>query len=127
MATSRVPSRRSVAVGSWNPSGAQQRTVLLTESLGGAPAAAELLGVSPGKLSRWMNGAESPGVDAWRTIIDLDYALARAQMIWGREVAVQWILGSNAHLGGARPVDVLRNGGTAEIIDALDAAQSGAF
>jgi uncharacterized protein (DUF2384 family) len=53
--------------------------------------------------------------------------MARATMLWTKDVAIEWLEGSNSHLDGARPIDVLKTRGSSEVIDALDAAQSGAF
>ncbi len=108
-------------------SGAQRRTELLIESFGGTTALAKVLGVSVSQPSRWRSGAESPGLRAGRLVIDLDHVMARATMLWTRETAIEWLEGSNSYLDGARPIDVLKTRGSSEIIEALDAAQSGAF
>ncbi|MBD7994653.1 DUF2384 domain-containing protein [Arthrobacter sp. Sa2CUA1] len=108
-------------------SGAQQRTELLIEAFGSTTVVAEVLGVSPSQPSRWSRGLESPGLEAGRLVVDLDHVMARARMIWSRDAALQWLQGSNSYLDGARPIDVLKTRGSAEVIAALDAAQSGAF
>lgn len=108
-------------------SGAQQRTELLIESFGSTTALARVLGVSVSQPSRWRSGTESPGLETGRLVIDLDHVMARATMLWTRETAIEWLEGSNSYLEGARPIDVLKTRGSSEVIDALDAAQSGAF
>lgn len=108
-------------------SDAQKRTELLIETFGGTNAVAKVLGVSPSQPSRWSRGLESPGLEAGRMVVDLDHVVARARMIWGKDAALQWLEGSNTYLDGARPIDVLKTRGSAEVIAALDAAQSGAF
>lgn len=119
------PSNRVRASGT--VSGAQQRTELLIQSFGGTTALARVLGVSVSQPSRWRSGAESPGLATGRLVVDLDHVMARATMLWTRDVAIEWLEGSNSHLDGARPIDVLKTRGSSEVIDALDAAQSGAF
>lgn len=106
---------------------AQARTEFLISALGTAQALAELLNVSRSQPSRWRTGAESPGPEAGRLLIDLDHVLARASMLWPTETARDWLTGSNAFLQGARPIDVLRERGSGEVIAALDAALAGSF
>ena len=48
-------------------------------------------------------------------------------MLWQPRVAIDWLTSANAYLDGARPVDVLKVRGSAEVIDSLDAAAAGVF
>lgn len=43
------------------------------------------------------------------------------------EVARSWLTGRNAHLGGARPIDVLRLGQGEDVLDALRSELAGGF
>jgi uncharacterized protein (DUF2384 family) len=104
-----------------------QRTEFVIEALGGVTAAAQLLGVSKSQPSRWRTGVEQPSPAKARELIDLDHVLARVLLVWTPDVAVDWLTGSNSYLDGARPIDVLRVRGSAEVLEALDAAASGAF
>lgn len=104
-----------------------QRTEFVIEALGGVTAAAQLLGVSKSQPSRWRTGVEQPSPAKARELIDLDHVLARALLLWPPDVAVDWLTGSNSYLDGARPIDVLRVRGSADVLEALDAAASGAF
>lgn len=88
---------------------------------------ADLLAVSKSQPSRWRSGQEQPSPAKARELIDLDHVLARATLIWEPEVAIDWLIGSNAHLDGARPIDILRVRGSAEVLGALDAAAAGAY
>ncbi len=72
-------------------------------------------------------GEETPGPENMRALIDLDYVVARAEMVWPTDVALEWLEGANSYLDGARPIDVLKLRGPTEVIDALDAALSGSF
>lgn len=58
-------------------------------------------------------GQDETGID--------DEILAAARQVWGVEAAAIWLSSANAHLGGARPVDVARTAGTAPVLAALDA------
>lgn len=39
----------------------------------------------------------------------------------------KWLLGHNAHLGGRRPIDLLREGNLSDVIQAIEALKSGAY
>ncbi|MFC4224661.1 antitoxin Xre/MbcA/ParS toxin-binding domain-containing protein [Lysinibacter cavernae] len=106
---------------------AQERTEFLIGILGSNKALADLLNVSPSQPSRWRSGKEVPSPQSGRELIDLDYVLARASQVWPPAVALQWLEGHNSFLGGARPIDVLRSSGAAEVIEALDGALAGAY
>jgi uncharacterized protein (DUF2384 family) len=58
---------------------------------------------------------------------DLDDVFAHAALLWESSVAAAWLTGCNAHLDRARPIDILRSRGPAEVIAALDAEASGTF
>jgi len=58
-------------------------------------------------------------------LIDLEHVLARARLVWAEPAASVWLTSANAHLQGARPVDVLRLQGPGLVLEALDAAAWG--
>lgn len=88
---------------------------------------AELLGVSRSQPSRWRTGKEGLAAENRRAVLDLDYVIARLHESWVPEVAAHWLRGSNPHLGGAVPLDVLRLRGAADVIRAIDAEDQGAY
>lgn len=104
----------------------RERAAFLVEVLGGAELA-RWLGVSRSQPTRWRQGVEQPGPQAARELVDLDHVMARALMVFAAPVAIDWLTSSNGYLDGARPVDVLRLRGSADVIAALDAAESGAI
>tara|TARA_R110002020_G_scaffold152794_9_gene331470 strand:- start:93457 stop:93930 length:474 start_codon:yes stop_codon:yes gene_type:complete len=106
---------------------AQQRVEFLIDSLGSQRELAELLNVSRGQPSKWLKGAESPSADTGAFLVDLDHVIARASLVWGGEVSKRWLVGSEPFLGGARPIDVLRQYGSRDVIDALDAVTAGSY
>ncbi len=105
---------------------AKERTEFLVKVVGGAELA-RMLGVSRSQPTRWRSGAEQPGPDAARGLVDLDHVMTRALMLWPARVATDWLTSANAYLDGARPIDVLKVRGSAEVIDALDAATAGVY
>lgn len=100
---------------------APARTRWLADVVGGGARLAELLGVSASQTSRWAAGQERPGIQVAPLLIDLEHVLARARLVWAEPAASTWMVSVNAHLGGARPVDVLRLNGPGPVLDALDA------
>lgn len=108
----------------WRP---EFRTQFLVDTLGGESHLAEALGVEPGDPRRWQDGTENPSPEVARLVVDLDHVVARAVQLWSPEVALTWLRSSNPYLGGATPGDVLRSRGSSEVLEALDAALSGAY
>ncbi|WP_446666618.1 hypothetical protein [Flexivirga sp. B27] len=58
---------------------------------------------------------------------DLQIVVTRAAQVWDRAVVNDWLWGANSYLDGARPIDVLYLRGPAEVLEALDVAESGGF
>ena len=106
---------------------AQERTEFLIDTLGGGAKLATLLRVNRSQPTQWRKGAETPSPDVGRLLIDLDHVVARASMVWASDLVMSWLSSPNAFLGGATPVDVLRERGSRDVIDALDAEQAGSY
>lgn len=104
----------------------RRRVTWLTGALGNNRVA-ELLGVSRSQPSRWKSGEERVAPRNRRAVLDLEYVMARLYELWTPAVAAIWLESSNAHLGGARPVDVMQQRGAAEVIQAIDADEEGAY
>lgn len=109
----------------WRP---QERAVLVTEAVGGVRAAAALLGVAASQPSRWASGETVPALDQARTLIDVDHVVAHALLLWSTLEGVHdWLNTPNQHLEGVRPITWIREHGTAEVVDALQAETAGAY
>ena len=106
---------------------AMERTEFLIDAVGSGSILADLLGVSRSQPTRWRTGKESPSPQIARELVDLDHVMARASMLFTQPVALDWLNSSNSYLDGARPIDVLKTRGSAEVVAALDAAMAGAF
>ncbi len=103
--------------------GAVQRVVTAL----GNNVVADILGVSRSQPSRWKSGSERIGAENRKRISDLDHILDRLLLELHPEQAGAWLSGSNASLGGARPIDVLELRGPAAVLGAIDALAVGAF
>ena len=95
----------------------------------GRPARfADALGVPDSQCARWIRGEDSPNAENARAIVDLEYVVARARLLWSDDETVNlWLNGRNAFLGGARPIDVIMTRGVSPVVDALDQEMAGAF
>jgi hypothetical protein len=122
-----VPAKRGRRPALPRPLSTSERASSVIGMLGGTRKVAEFLRVSPSQPSRWRSGQEEPAPENARALLDLDHVLARLRLLYTLDVAHAWLTGSNAHLGGARPIDVLVTRGASEVIDALDATMAGAF
>ena len=93
----------------------------------GTNAAARLLGADRAQVSRWSSGKEPVGSEMGRRIVDLHDILTRILRVYPREAAAMWLAGSEPLLGGARPIDVLVQEGSAPVIRAIDGVTQGAY
>lgn len=95
--------------------------------LGGARSAARIFQVAPSQPSRWASGQAVPDPANAQVLVDLDHVLATALQVWTPDVARDWLVTANAHLDGARPIDYLRQHGSAAVVAALHAEAAGAY
>jgi uncharacterized protein (DUF2384 family) len=86
----------------------------------GAASSARLLDVDRSMITRWRRKGPISR-DMSRRIVDLHDVLSRALQIMQPSTVMDWLIGSNPHLGGARPIDVLALRGAAPVIAALQA------
>ena len=108
--------------------GLQWRARSAAEELGGRARFADALGVPDSQCARWIRGEDSPNAENARAIVDLEYVVARARLLWSDDETVNlWLNGRNAFLGGARPIDVIMTRGVSPVVDALDQEMAGAF
>ncbi len=104
-----------------------ERAQFLIDTVGGVTKLAKTLGVSKSQPSRWKSGQEIPSPEVAAKLLDLDHVLALAVQTWHPTVVMDWMTTANGFLEGARPIDVLLQRGSAEVIDALKATLSGAY
>ena len=95
----------------------------LTEDLGSQARVAEILGVSRSRVSRWLR-TEEPDADNRRKLEGAEFVVSRLLSIFDRETALDWLWGSNAHLGDLRPMQLLAVGRINEVLATIDAEES---
>lgn len=93
----------------------------------GSNHVADLLGVNRSQPSRWRSGAEGLAASNQRAVLDLDYVIVRLHQLWTPDVAAIWLDSPNAQLGGATPLEVLRQRGATDVVQAIDAEAQGAY
>lgn len=96
-------------------------------ALGSQAKLASFVGVSRSQATRWAEGETEPSPGAARAVTDLEFIVARARMVWGEAVLRDWLEGHNAFLDGATPLEMIRAGRTAEVLDAITGDESGVY
>src|SRR5919109_4455631 len=79
---------------------------------------AAALGVSPAQISRWKRGRGVDPDNADKLDL-LEVAMSLLLRLYEPSTAEKWLFGVNAHLRNRRPIDVIRQGGTLELLAAL--------
>jgi transcriptional regulator with XRE-family HTH domain len=87
---------------------------------------ADALGVSPAQVSRWKRGQGIDPENAERLDL-LELAMSLLLREYEPETAEKWLFGVNAHLRSRRPIDVIRMGGTLEVLAALHQERAGSY
>lgn len=87
---------------------------------------AELLGVSPAQVSRWIRGQGIDPENAER-VVRLEAVMAELLTLYEPETAEAWLRGVNPDLRNRRPIDVIRSGRLVDVLSAIDADRAGSF
>jgi len=111
---------------------ARQNAVLaelesLKERFGNQAAVAELLYVDKSSVTRWLKREDKPDPENEERIAALRYVMVRLLKVFTPEVAMDWLLGVNAHLADQRPIDLIKAGRVTEVLSAIEQADTGAY
>ena len=109
------------------PIAARDRIESLVSDLGSRAEVARTLEVDRSQVTRWLDRGQDPGPDNLRKVEGVELALARLLRLYDRDAALASLQGFNAQLGGRRPMDMLARGRLSEVLDAIDADESGSF
>jgi uncharacterized protein (DUF2384 family) len=108
------------------PVAVREKVRAVSTDLGGQAKLARMLGVSPSRVSRWLRTDEPDPMNR-RKVEGVEFVLGRLLDIHGRDTALKWLQGFNAHLGDRRPIDLLGQGRVAEVLEAIEADETGAY
>lgn len=98
-----------------------------SRALGSQAKLAAWAGVSRSQTTRWVDGETQPSPDAARAVTDLEFIVSRARMVWDDAVIPDWLRGHNAFLDGATPLEMVRQGRTSEVLDAITGDETGVY
>jgi hypothetical protein len=108
------------------PVALSDKVTALSQDLHSQRRLAELLDVSPAQITRWRRGQGIDDVNAERVDL-LELVLSSLMRVYPVEAVERWLLGLNPHLGGRRPIDLVRRGDARELLDAIAAERAGSF
>jgi len=118
--------RRTPPLEDMDLGGVTERLERVTRILGSDAAVADLLEVSRAQPRRWREG-QRPDPGNRDRIIGLDAVIALLSGFLSESSIPKWLTGVNAHLDNRRPISVLKEGRTADVIGAIEAQKGGAY
>jgi transcriptional regulator with XRE-family HTH domain len=98
----------------------------LSKDVGSQRKLAELLGVSPAQVTRWLKGGGIDPLNAERVDL-LELVFSHLLRVYEPEAAKLWLTGLNPHLRNRRPVDMIRMGRWQELLAAIADERAGGF
>jgi transcriptional regulator with XRE-family HTH domain len=87
---------------------------------------ADALDVSPAQISRWKQGRGVDPDNADKLDL-LEVAMSLLLRVYEPSTAEKWLFGVNAHLRNRRPIDVIRQGGTMDVLAAIQQERAGSY
>jgi transcriptional regulator with XRE-family HTH domain len=103
-----------------------EKVLALSEDFHSQRRLAELLGVSPAQVTRWRRGQGIDELNAQRVDL-LELVMSSLLRLYSADIAQMWLHGLNPHLGGRRPIDLVRAGRARELLDAIAQERAGSF
>jgi uncharacterized protein (DUF2384 family) len=88
---------------------------------------AKLLDVDVEMLEPWLARRQRISYDIAKRVMALHEVMTRALQIHSARTTVDWLVGNDPFLNHARPLDVLVLRGSAPLIEALEAFDSGGY
>lgn len=86
---------------------------------------ADALGIRPETVSRWNQGKAFPQPEAERALLDLEYVVDLLADLYQPNEARMWLLSRQRLLDGARPIDLIKEARTDEVLKILRALLEG--
>jgi hypothetical protein len=88
---------------------------------------ANIFDTSTASVSRWINGLTSPGIDTQTLLSDLRYVAERLSDFYTPDEVRLWLHAEHPLLNGERPIDLIRNRRTKEVIATIDRLDAGSY
>ena len=88
---------------------------------------ARIIDVADRQIRNWMAGTNSPSGRNRDRLLELQYLIGLLREVYTREGAEIWLHGRKRSLGGRRPVDLLAEGESQPVLDAIERLQAGAM
>jgi uncharacterized protein (DUF2384 family) len=108
------------------PVAVAQKVKTLSVDFRSSARLADLLGVSRSQVTRWLRGAGIDPLNAEKVDL-LELVWSNVLRIYEQDAALAWLFGVNPLLGDRRPVDLIRQGRTEELMRAVRAERSDTF
>jgi transcriptional regulator with XRE-family HTH domain len=103
-----------------------QKVKVLSVDFRSSARLADLLGVSRSQVTRWLRGAGIDPLNAEKVDL-LELVWSNVLRIYDRDAALALLFGVNPLLSDRRPVDLIRQGRTEELMRAIRAERSDTF
>jgi len=108
------------------PVGSAKKIEALRADFRSAAQLADMLGVSRSQITRWLRGAGMDPLNAEKVDL-LELVWSNLLRLYEKQAALAWIFGINPQLGDRRPIDLIRQGRTEELMRAIRAERSDSF
>lgn len=81
---------------------------------------ANVAGVSPPTVSRWVTGKAAPHPKTQLLIADLHYVVSRLAELYAPDEARLWLYSKHRLLDGARPIDLVHDGRADTVLGVIE-------
>ncbi len=88
---------------------------------------ANIADVSTATVSRWSNGKASPHPRTQLVLSDLHYIVERLREYYKSAEIRMWLYARHPQLDGERPIDLVNEGRSEEVLSVLERLDSGAY
>lgn len=98
-----------------------RETALTTDEL------ATIAHVKERQIYHWSAGTHKPAGAARDRLLETAYVIEQLKDVYAPEGVDIWVHGRNRDLGGQRPIDLLRSGEFAQVLNAVERLKTGAM
>ncbi len=88
---------------------------------------ADVTGTNRRQVTNWASGSSKPGPATRDRLLEVHYLVGMLRDVYTREGAEIWLHGRKRSLNGQRPIDLLRAGDFATVLQAVERLRTGAM